>query len=64
MGDPRELSYDLSAACDNLIEKYQATLNDANLDEETYNALYDLGADIAHTFDAFARAIKKYLDVE
>jgi hypothetical protein len=64
MGDPKELSYELAVACDKLTKEYQATLNDADLDENTYNVLYDLGADFKHAFDAFAEAIRKYVEVK
>ena len=61
MGNSKELHCALASACDQLTKNYQETLNSVEVDEKTWKLLYNLGADIKHTFDAFADAIEKYI---
>ena len=46
-----KLSTKLTAAVGRFETNYKETLNEAALDQNTTNALYDLGADIKHFMD-------------
>lgn len=57
-----DLSYALALACDNFTKNYRETLNQVKgLSKEQFEAFYNLGADIKHTFDDFAQAIRNYI---
>ena len=46
-----KLAVKLTAAVGKFETNYKETLNEANLDQNTINTLYDLGADIKHLMD-------------
>ena len=46
-----KLAVKLTAAVGKFETNYTETLNEANLDQNTINTLYDLGADIKHLMD-------------
>ena len=46
-----QISSKLTAAVGKFETNYKETLNEANLDQNTINTLYDLGADIKHLMD-------------
>lgn len=49
----KDLNYQLLVAIQNFEEEYKKELSkhESHLDENTYNALYDLGATVKHAFD-------------
>ena len=49
----KDLSFRLTQAVEQFERHYKDTLNSAeiDIDENTYNVLYSLGADIKHLFD-------------
>ena len=46
-----ELALKLTTAVGKFEMNYKQTLNEADLDQNTINTLYDLGADIKHLMD-------------
>lgn len=48
---PSFIPLKLTAAVGKFETNYKETLNEANLDQNTINTLYDLGADIKHLMD-------------
>ena len=46
-----KLAVKLTAAVGKFETNYKETLNEANLDQNTINTLYDLGANIKHLMD-------------
>lgn len=62
--DIKDLEFALIKATEQMEENYKETLNkyQDRIDNETWNALYDLGADIKHTFEEINRIIVKHLE--
>lgn len=52
-----DLALKLTKAAQNFEQNYKETLNKANLDTNTFNALYDLGSDIKHLMDEVISAV-------
>lgn len=52
-----ELALKLTKATEKFELSYKETLNQADLDTKTSNALYDLGADIKHLMDDVISAV-------
>lgn len=52
-----DLAFKLIKATEKFELDYKETLNNADLDSKTFNALYDLGADIKHLMDDVIKAI-------
>lgn len=53
----KDLSLKLLKATEQFELDYKETLNKADIDEKTFNVLYDLGADIKHLMDAVIAAL-------
>ncbi|MCI8800181.1 MAG: hypothetical protein HFH88_10270 [Lachnospiraceae bacterium] len=47
----KDMAFKITKAVEHFESSYKETLNKAEVDEKTYNALYSLGADIKHLFD-------------
>lgn len=54
-----ELALKLIAAVGKFETNYKQTLNEADLDQNTINTLYDLGADIKHLMDEVIDILNK-----
>ena len=53
-----DLSLKIIKATEKFELDYKETLNNADLDDKTFNALYDLGADIKHWMDDLAAIVE------
>ena len=47
----KDIAFKITKAVEHFESSYKETLNNAEVDEKTYNTLYSLGADIKHLFD-------------
>lgn len=47
----KQISLQLTKAVETFELNYKETLNNSEIDTETFNTLYNLGADIKHLFD-------------
>lgn len=52
-----ELALKLTAAVEKFELDYKETLNQADIDQNTINVLYDLGSDIKHLMDEVIDAV-------
>lgn len=52
-----DLALKLTKATQNFELNYKETLNKANLDNNTFNVLYDLGAEIKHLMNEVISAV-------